>query len=573
MSKKARRQVEPKREERCESLESPWRRMLDADERVNVARKIDWALFAIACLGILWLHIVLYEHAGAFWRDEASTLHVATRPDVATMWKWLSKDSAPVLSYAALRAWIASGIGVDDDGLRAFGTLISVGIVASLFFSCRSLTGRVPLLALALVAFNANVFYHASSLRAYGMAVLFIMPCFAAFARMIRGPTKGNVLASLLFGLLSCHASYQNSYLLFAIGAAGAVACAMCRLWRRAALVLAVCFAVAVSMFVYIPAISAYQNGSNIQTYALTLQSIVQSLAEAFSGGSTSLLCAWIFLATAAIAVLVFRATRRRESTPEAGTPSPVVYGLVAAITAGTVVVGFIRIHGFLPHPWHFVPLIAFFAVVVEVAFQSRRNKAWVWWARVGTALVVILLSLPDVWRASLTRRTTLDCVSSVLAENASPDDLILVNPFWLSPGFKYYYHGKAEWNTIPLSSSELEVSASPFAAIKQLMATRDSIEPTLRKITATLASGHRVWIVGHVKFRPLDDIPANPPPAPHARTGWNCNIYLKAWNQRVCRCIQDHARTIRLIPVETPQPVSECEDEPLTLVEGWKGD
>jgi hypothetical protein len=570
MSKKTGRQIETKQKER---IDSPMSRMLNAEERSAVTRKIDWTIFAVACLGIAWLHIVLYEHSGAFWRDEASTLHVANAPTVGTMWEWLSKDSAPVLSYAAVRLWIATGLGANDDGLRAFGILISLGIVISLFVSCRTLTGRVPLLATALVAFNSSVFYFGSSLRAYGMAALFIMPCLAAFWRVVQGPTKWNVLASLLLALLSCHSSYQNSYLLFAIGVAGAGACAACRLWRRSLLVLAICFVVAVSMSVYTPAVSAYSDASEIQTYVLPLLLIATPLAEAVCGSNIALLCIWILVTAAGSVSLVFQAIRRHRSTSEETTPCLALYCLIVAVVAGTMEIAFIRIHGFLPHPWHFVPLIALFAVLLEVAFQSPRGKAWIWWARVATALIVIVLSLPDIWKVSLTRRTTLDYVSSILADYASPEDIVLVNPFWLAPGFKYHYHGKAEWNTIPLTSSELDVSASPFAAIKRLMATPNAIEPTLRKIEHTLASGHRVWIVGGTWFMSPDVIPPDPPPAPQTPSGWNCDIYVYAWISRVSTFAQSHATSIRVVPVDTPLPISSFENEPLTVIEGWKGD
>ena len=291
VSKIAGQRVATEREKRDDSRVSPLRRILNAEERPAITRKIDWVIFAAACLFVLWLNIVLYEHSGGFWRDEASTLHVATTPNIDTMWAWLSKDSAPVLSYAVVRLWIATGLGESNDGLRALGTLISLGIVVSLFVSCRMLTKRVPLLAMALAVLSSAVFYYGSSLRAYGMAALFIMPCLAAFWRVVQGPTKWNVLASLILALLSCHTSYQNSYLLFAIGVAGFGACAVCRLWRRTHSVLAICFVAAVSMLVYIPAIRSYRDGSEILNEVMSPSMIGVCLADAFSGGSAAVLC------------------------------------------------------------------------------------------------------------------------------------------------------------------------------------------------------------------------------------------------------------------------------------------
>ena len=102
-------------------------------------------------------------------------------------------------------------------------------------------------------------------------------------------------------------------------------------------------------------------------------------------------------------------------------------------------------------------------------------------------------------------------------------------------------------------------------------MATVDAIDPTLRKIESTLASGHRVWIVGLVGFLPPNVMPPTPGPALLLRTGWNSDVYTEAWTLQMCRYIQINARNVWVVPVEAPQPVNLYEDMPLTLVEGWK--
>jgi hypothetical protein len=567
----ARRRVTAKQGECQHPRGSLLWRILNAEERPTITRRIEWVLFIGACLLALWLNVVLYDRSGAFWRDEACTLHMANAPSLGTMWARLSNDSSPVLTYGALRLWMAAGIGASDGGLRAFGTLVALGIVVSLFVSCRSLTGRTPLLAMALTAFNVTVFYFGSSLRSYGMAALFIMLCLVAFWRVVQGPTRWNVLASLVLALLSCHTNFQNSYLLLAIGVSGATVCAACRLWRRSMLVLAICSVAALSMLVYLPAIRAYREGSEIQCVASDLSAVGEGLARGFSGGSTALLCIWIFLGLAGSISLIVHALRGRESALQGRAPSLAVYCLLAAAAAVAVDVLFIWSHRLPVFHWHSIPLLALVAIVAEVAFQSRRNRVWVWCLRMGLAYALIVLSLPQLGRIATLRRTNLDCVSSLLAERASPDDFILVNPFWLSPGFEYYYRGHAAWSTIPLTSSDLEVSADPFVAVRRLMAIPNAIDPTLRRIESTLASGHRVWIVSPLEFITSNDVPPNLPPAPLPSSGWNCDPYIAAWSCQACCCIRTHAQTALVVPVEARQPVSGLEDVALLLVEGWR--
>ena len=105
-------------------------------------------LFAAACAVALGLHVVLLKHAGAVWRDEAEVIQIANAPDWGTMWAWLPKSSAPVLIYGVVRLWVLLGAGANSEGMRLLGALVSLGLIASLFVSCRMLTGRVPLLAM-----------------------------------------------------------------------------------------------------------------------------------------------------------------------------------------------------------------------------------------------------------------------------------------------------------------------------------------------------------------------------------------------------------------------------------------
>ena len=172
------------------------------------------------------------EH-GCDWRDEGNTVLLATVPDLRTMFAWLSKDTAPPLMHVLLRLWVFSGLGAGESGIRLFGILIFVLIIVSLYFSCRSLTGRAPIVAMSLVVFNATVFYYATSLRSYGLAMVMILPCYAAFWRFVVAPTRWNSLACAAFALLACQAGYLNAYLLFGIGTAAAIVCGLARFWKR----------------------------------------------------------------------------------------------------------------------------------------------------------------------------------------------------------------------------------------------------------------------------------------------------------------------------------------------------
>jgi hypothetical protein len=561
-----------------------FQRILNSETTAIVVRQVEWALFASMGLTVLWLNVELYHNSGAFWRDETSTIQIASAPSLGTLWSWLYRDSAPIVSYVAVRLWILAGLGATADGLRLFGTLVSLGIFVSLFISCRALGVRVPLLATSLVAFNVAICYYCSAVRGYGLAVLLIMPCCAAFWRLAQGPTRRNVVASLVLALLACHTSYQNSYLLFAIGLAGAGVCATCRLWRRAALILAICFVTAVSMLVYLPAISAYQSACQIQTRDLDLWSIVGDLGEALGGSSVFLRWAWILLTLCALACAVVQVVRRgvkRDSAvladtgsgtapdPAPANPSLPLYCLIVAAVAVVTCVGFLESRGVVPLPWHFTPLIAVAGMIVEAVFRSWRDNPVASIGRAAIACLLIAVSLPLLMGQAFVRRTNIDLVCDVLAKEAGPNDLILVNPFWLSPGFNYHYHGRARWNTLPLIPTDMSARTFPYASIKQLMTSANAIEATLEEIRNTLSAGDRVWVVEDVAFRP-PGTEISVPPSPQPCSGCNCSPYVDSWAYQVGDFLRSHGRRIEVIPVTVAVGISGLEQLYMFVVGGW---
>ena len=507
------------------------------------------------------------QHAGAVWRDEAEVIQIANAPDWGTMWAWLPKSSAPVLIYGVVRLWVLLGAGANSEGMRLLGALVSLGLIASLFVSCRMLTGRVPLLAMALVPFNVAVFYFGSSIRPYGLAMVLIIPCYAAFWRMAQAPTRWNVLASLLLATLSCHASYVNSCLLLGIGVAASTVCVLCRLWKRVLLILAICCFAAISLLPYIPVVRQYNDAAAIMKSNLDLPIIVGRFWVTLSEGKASLFLAWILLISCAVVFLIVEILGQRRSLGT--TPSLPLYVLLAAVVTSATGLMFFLTHSYFPFFWHFTPFVALAGIVVEVAIGLPDRRSWIGLARAVACCAIVILVLPTLWTVAHLRRTNLDRISSILAERAGPKDLILVNPVWLASGFKYHYHGNTEWNTMPLVSCKAEASLDPDLAVKQLVATPNAIDSGLRKIESTLAAGHRVWIVGKLSERPPTTAPRSLPPAPQSQFGWNSSPYLELWSMQVSYCIQNHAHRIRMVPVAVEQPVNLLEDVPLLLAEG----
>src|SRR5437773_12535024 len=85
---------------------------------------LAWAELAAALLItalIVALNLRFSTEAGALWRDEVSTVELATRPTYADVLRSLSLDSAPALYPTLQRLWSSPWTGEQDGPLRPSG--------------------------------------------------------------------------------------------------------------------------------------------------------------------------------------------------------------------------------------------------------------------------------------------------------------------------------------------------------------------------------------------------------------------------------------------------------------------
>jgi hypothetical protein len=548
-----------------------WRRILELSKRPEYVPMLEWAAVCAIVLLATFLQIVLFQHEGSFWRDECNTIYIASRPTFSGMLALLPNDPFPPLFATILRLWITAGPGAGEASLHLFGAIVSVGLVFSILISFRLLSAKPPLLAISLIALNVSIFYYGSSIRAYGLSIILILLCYAFFWRLSREPSWRNGILAFLLAVASVHLIYQNSYLLFGIGIGAASVCAVCRQWKRMLLILMICLFAACSMLIYIPMVKTYWEVNKVLLYPLPLQLIAGKLGDSISGASVALLGVWGVLLTIAVVCLIAQYVGRLRLDTKIREPSLPLYSLIVLAVGGTASFVFMKISGVMPNPWHFTPLIAVAGVVVETAIRSARNAAWISWFRLLAASMIVALSIQLLWHSAHLRRTNVDLIGQTLAREAAKNDLILVSPFWLSPGFSFHYRGECQWNTLPLIPVENRPTIYCYFSAQELMATPDALESTLALIRITLSTGHRIWIVGGgLQFLPEGATPPYLPPAPQSPYGWDHNAYVQLWAMQTGYFIQTHARSVKEVPVPVNDPVSQYENLPLILIEGW---
>lgn len=201
-------------------------------------------------------------------------------------------------------------------------------------------------------------------------------------------------------------------------------------------------------------------------------------------------------------------------------------------------------------------------------------NDAVLGHARAGALgrVAVLILIAAVSWNSTVEllqrRQTNIDSIATALEETANPKDLIVVQPWFFGVSFSRYYHGQTPWTSIP----ELpELTVHRYDLAKQAMATPDAVDRVMQRITSTLMSGQRVWIVGGLPQLPPGYLYGTTPTAPHPQHGWQQFPYLLACRLEVAGILNRlAAQTVR---VELPQsaPINLEEDVELSLSSGLK--
>lgn len=542
---------------------------------VPVLNRVELAVAALGTLLFIYLHVFFCQGVGALWRDEIDLLGVATLPTLGDVWSHMEFQSHPVLHVLVVRTW-AGIFGADnDDALRVLGLLIGLGGVGALWLNARLLGVRWPLFSLVLLGCNPLFVRYSDSNRASGLGILLILLTLAAVWRVLAAPRPGRVLLAVVAGVLSVQTLYYNSVLLLAICAGAAVAAALERRWRTAALLLAIGLPAALSMTIYAGTIHRVHAWSFLLHYPVTVGWLWNRLCDVT--GSPDPLGAWVWgtLFVGALGWAGWRGLHSRPAAEEgeevAAAPAARVYRFACAtLLVMTVGYGaFLRALNYYTQPWYYIAFLAVVAVCLDAVFgralaASPGGRA----ARLALVLAMAALSFLPAHAALSARQTNVDLHAAQLNVKAAEGDLIVCNRWECAITLARYYHGKAAFVTLPPLD---EHRYHCYDQIVQQMMTPDAAAPVLARMEATLRAGHRVWLSGPPTAPADDREPAAPPPAHLVDGRFAERIdYYHAWADQAGYLLREHAVSLAPVPVSDGRPVLSYERIPLTVFEGW---
>jgi hypothetical protein len=245
---------------------------------------------------------------------------------------------------------------------------------------------------------------------------------------------------------------------------------------------------------------------------------------------------------------------------------------LFAGTTLFVAIMGFIIflwLAAFPSQSWYLLPLIALVVMCFEIGLPPVHGKMRA--LSFGLLMATLLIAIPTANRDLHCRFTNIDTWADELKTAASVDDYIVIVPWFCGITFDRYFKSSTAWTTLPPLTDH---STHRYDLVRTQMQDTNVIEPVLQRISATLQSGHRVWILAGLGWMDVPDpgtsAPSNLPAAPLKSSGWSETPYTMVWASQVGHLIGDHSlKFVRVKNRQTKMLV--VENTELFMADGWK--
>lgn len=535
----------------------------------NFLRQPGWITAILITLLVAGFHFYFLLHAGGFWRDEVNLINVAGRHSIGK----IAADSFPVLMPLLVKIWCSTGLNQDEVYLRLLGIIIGLGSVAALWLATWTARRAPPLVSLALFGLNSTVITFGDSIRAYGLGSLMVALTTAAVLMFLKKTSWKSAGVVAVLAVLSVQSLYHNAVLVGAICLGAVVVCTRRKDWLAAIQILMAGVLSAISLLPYIPNFVAGRESNAVLRIGMAWPRFFGDLVNDLGFPWRQYIYVWGLLAV--LAVICAGLVLRRSSSTEdrsVDTLSPDEVNLFAGTTLLLAVGGyllFLWMTAMPGQPWYFLPIMILSAMCFDAVCSTLSG-----WARAALLVGVIatvVISIPTARRDLDYRFTNIDTWSRGLTAGASREDFILVMPWFCGITFDHYFHGATPWTTIPPLADH---STHRYDLIRTDMQKTNVMQPVLEKITATLQSGHRVWLLAPVGLLKIPAAgmqpPADLPPAPLPGSGWEDDPYSMVWSMQTMQFLSTNSRLFGL--VNNPNDSQRiAENMELFLAEGWK--
>lgn len=529
-----------------------------------MTKRAEQAAALVLTLLAAVLHVLRLQHAGALWRDEAGAAQLAALPTLREVYHSFPHEAFPLLFSGTLRAWMGL-FGDSDLAFRLFGLIVGLAILAALWWNAR-LAGALPLVSIVLIQFHPAFPLYGDSVRGYGLGTLLILLTFGAFAKLVDHPDRRTILLAFLAATGSVHLLLHNAALLAGIGLAAMAVGLLRRRYRVTLAALGIGLAAALTLLPYLGPLRSARDWRVLLIEEVTPGEVLAKLAKVVGTPHPWLVWVWGGAVLLAAVITLAPGLRKRHPTNLEEHPGDArLFRLLVVPAALAGEIAFLVAVGYGPRIWYLLPVLALVASALD-GLLAAGGTSPVRAARIAAAALLAAALYATAFDTARTRMTNIDLLARAIEQRAGPQDLIVVNEWYMGVSFNRYYRGGTRWMTAPRIA---EHRMHRFDLIKEKMRSADPLLEVRRAMRRTLREGGRVWVVGHLKLPP-DWSPKWPPPAPHSRWGWQDGPYTTAWTRQLSLFLETNA-TRKRIPDHFAGKVSGMEDLGLWVYGGWK--
>ncbi|HEY5042467.1 MAG TPA: hypothetical protein VIK53_10735 [Verrucomicrobiae bacterium] len=523
--------------------------------------RVEWFTAALITLAIIWMHFHFWENAGGLWRDEVNLVNLANSPSLAAM----IQDSFPILMPLLVKLW--SNFGATDIWLRLLGLCCGLAIPAA-FWAVARATRRPPVFSLVFFGLNSLMICYGDSLRAYGLGTALIVFALAAMCSFLKNPTWSRAGILALAATLSVQALYQNSILFFAICLGAFAVCWQQKNPSAAVKILCAGCVAAISLLPYANNVVGLSRAVNVERSGFSPLAASLNFQTATGFPFDQFTVCWEILAALTVLAAIFSLRRARFNVKTERASLP----LNAGVTLAAVVIiftGFLWFAAVAPPPWYFLPPLALVAACFDFGISPmtlpRLPRVAVFGFVIGIAALSALAANNELRRPF----TNVDKLAARVSADASPQDFVVVTPWYCGITFDRYYKSATPWQTLPPLADH---TLHRYDLVLGQMLDTNSLAPLLDKISATLRSGHRVWVLADRMRIPAANAfepPALPPP-PLKNSGWSDGPYSASWTARTGFFLSRHSEHFEELQISNAA-VSFQENLHLFMAQGWR--
>ncbi len=537
----------------------------------------------VIATGVLggWLFLALIS-AGPLWRDEVNTINLAQMP-LPELWQNLPFESFPPLWPLAVRGWGLLGMTDSDAGIRVISFVTGLTFLGSVWLCLRWLRARTPTLTLALLGSIPAAVFTLSSNRAYGLAMTLLVLTFGTIWRFVESPSKTTLFAAAMASILFLHCLYYDIVFFCAILFGAALVTIRRRNFKILLVLVALGAFSAASLIVYSPVMEAGDSYTRIIQVPISLSVIWIKIKDALSLRTSAQLpfsqLSWIWvwgLLTAIAVSLAVRLQSRREHQPsnlkEGGSISAdlSLFSFVSLVCGSLGYFAFLLWLKFPTQAWYYMVLFTLCGISLDTILSANWPAFKPWgMVRVGFLVLVTAFAGRAMWQEAHTRRSNIDLIAAILNEKAREGDLVVVHSAFEGITFDRYYHGKAQWTTIPPLDSH---KVHRCDLIWEKMNQSEVMAKVLSQATMALQKGNNVWVVGHVPLVKSGEPPA-PPLLPSEQNGCYFGPYVGYWAAQLSAHLFGSAAQTHTVTTTFDRPINLFEDLPLLRFSGYKSD